>query len=132
VVSDPSIFINAMSEQPGNRAFIRNIFQRHSRAVVDYSHSNTVPPLFSWLFWLRETPLAQLVFGLISLLGVGLATTHRNWITSRVHKKDPVVDVDRDSIVSYLRAEYPEWDTADIGRVITGVFPNEAKRDDND
>lgn len=132
VVSDPSLFINAMSERDGNRQFIRAVMQQHDRAVVDASHTDRVPPLFAGLLWLRSTPLAQVVFGALALVGVGGVTTHRQMIESRLRSEEPTTAVDREAIAAYLAAEHPDWDDSDVKRMIAGVIPDQHKRDDDD
>jgi hypothetical protein len=132
VVSDPSLFINAMSDRSGNRQFIRAVLEEYDRAVVDDSHAERVPPLFAWLFWLRSSPLAQVALGTLALGGVGLATTHRRVVSSVFDSDETTVDADQDVILAYLGAEHPEWDTADVKRLIAGVIPDQHKRDDDD
>ncbi|MFA1611740.1 DUF4350 domain-containing protein [Halobellus rubicundus] len=132
VVSDPSLFINAMSERDGNRRFIRAVLQRHDQVAVDASHTDRVPPLFAWLLWMRSTPPAQVVFGVIALLGIGLATTHRHLIESRLGGDEPTIAIDHEAIVAYISAEHPEWDDADVNRMIAGVIPDQHKKDDDD
>lgn len=68
VVSDPSVFINAMIERPGNAAFTRHLLARHERVLLDYSHAGSQPPLAVAVLWLRRSPLLQLLVG-----GIGIA-----------------------------------------------------------
>lgn len=132
VVSDPSLFINAMSDRTGNRRFIRAVLQTHDRAIVDYSHTESVPPLFVGLFWLRATPPAQVAGGVLALGIAALLTTYRRSISPYLDDDPSAPTLDSDAVVAYLTAEHPEWDNADVRRMMTGVIPEQYKEDDDD
>lgn len=63
-ISDPSLFINAMLERPGNRQFARNLFAAHEQVLLDQSGHGQQPPLSVALLTLRETPPMQVLLGL--------------------------------------------------------------------
>ncbi|SFK65091.1 protein of unknown function [Halogranum rubrum] len=67
VVSDPSLFINAMLERPGNQQFTQNLFGAHERVLLDYSHAGKQPPLAVGLLTVRESPLLQVLLGALGL-----------------------------------------------------------------
>jgi hypothetical protein len=155
VVSDPSVFINAMLERPGNRRFARNLLDAHDRVLLDYSRHGQQPPLSMALLALRGTPLLQ---GLVGLLGVGavlawsrrpeqvrqlldrtrrqvaaIAGTDR---TSERSTRSPI-DVetghlDPDALATYLRRQHPDWDERRVQRVITGVLARRREGGDDD
>ncbi|WP_411967209.1 DUF4350 domain-containing protein [Haloferax sp. YSSS75] len=63
VVSDPSVFINAMLDQPDNRAFAEALVGTHDTLLLDFSHGEERPPLQVALHSLRDSPVLQLLFG---------------------------------------------------------------------
>ncbi len=70
-VGDPSLFINAMLERPGNRAFASNLL-----SGADGLHlvvgDGALPPLVAALLTLRGSPLLQVLVGggLVGLVGL--------------------------------------------------------------
>lgn len=72
VMSDSSVFINAMNEKPGNRQFISNIIDRHETVALDYTHSGSQPPLSVALVYLRRIPYLQAGLGVLLSVSVGL------------------------------------------------------------
>lgn len=67
-VSDPSIFINVMSEDPGNTVFIRNIITQDATIALDYSHNSGRAPLSIALIYLRRSPELQAGLGIMLIL----------------------------------------------------------------
>lgn len=65
VVSDPSIFINSMLEQPDNRAFTASLVGSHETVFLDFSHTKERPPLQIALRTLRDSASLQLLFGVV-------------------------------------------------------------------
>ncbi len=63
-VSDPSLFINAMLEQPDNEAFAANLVASEE-TIIDSTHTAETPPLVAGVSWLQETPLAATVVGIV-------------------------------------------------------------------
>ncbi|AKU08203.1 DUF4350 domain-containing protein [Haloferax gibbonsii] len=63
VVSDPSVFINAMLERPDNRAFAEALVADRPTVVLDFSHAEERPPLQVALRALRGSGGLQLLFG---------------------------------------------------------------------
>ncbi|POG55589.1 DUF4350 domain-containing protein [Haloferax marisrubri] len=63
VVSDPSVFINAMLERPDNRAFATALAANRTTVVLDFSHAEERPPLQVALRALRDSGGLQLLFG---------------------------------------------------------------------
>ncbi len=75
VVADSSALINVMLDRPGNAAFVRNLFSRHDRVLVDYSHGGPVPPLGRAIEAVQTDPTLQVAVGVFCVLVVGLVTT---------------------------------------------------------
>ena len=91
IVSDPSVFINAMLERPGNRAFVEGLFAEHDRVLFDTSHTTDLPPLTGLLLAVRESMLSQAALSIAVVLGIG--TLHR-WSTviDAVRRRDRTTD----------------------------------------
>lgn len=144
VVSDPSLFINAMLERPGNRRFVRNLFGAHDRVLLDLSHQSNQPPLAVGVLVLQETPLYQSLLGLVGMVAVlGAPTARRRVSRWRDRRRRGVggertpVDretgrVDREVLVRHLERTHPDWDERRVRRVMTGVLdrPHEGRDDD--
>jgi hypothetical protein len=75
VVSDSSALINVMLDRPGNSAFVRNVFSRHDRVLLDYSHGGPVPPVGRAVETVQTSPTLLVVVGVFCVLVVGLLTT---------------------------------------------------------
>ena len=128
VVSDPSVFINAMVDRPGNRQFVRNLLAEHERVLLDYSHAGRQPPLTVAVLRLRESLPLQFLVG---LLGVGAITvwTRRPTLTDVVRTSERERpsgrredSVDTELLFDYLRRQHPDWDESRLRRVMQGVF----------
>ncbi|WP_396611658.1 DUF4350 domain-containing protein [Haloferax sp. S1W] len=133
VVSDPSIFINAMADRPGNRHFARNLFDSHSQVFLDYSHTSSVPPLVSALLWLRTTVVAQLLVGLVGLVGIRVATHHRDAIDDLLTSAPrDGSEVDDQALTRYVHGRNPEWNQSRLRKLMAGVMNDGPKEEDND
>jgi hypothetical protein len=73
VVSDPSLFVNAMQATADNRRFVANVARTHERVGIDESHGGGRPPLAVALVRLRRDPLLQVGVGVAALGLVVLA-----------------------------------------------------------
>ncbi|MFB6161785.1 MAG: DUF4350 domain-containing protein [Haloferacaceae archaeon] len=133
-VADPSLFINAMLDRPGNRQFVDNAFAAHDRVVLDYSHAERLPPLALALLVVRRTPLLQ------ALLGVGGVVAVYAWgrglfspLTDRLRRDRPAADGSEPSaadVAADLRRRHPEWDAERVNRVTEGVMPRRGESPD--
>jgi hypothetical protein len=65
-VSDPSVFINAMQDRASNAAFVRALADTEE-VLIDHSHTGAQPPVRVALLWLRRTPGALAVVGVVGL-----------------------------------------------------------------
>ncbi|ADE04395.1 DUF4350 domain-containing protein [Haloferax volcanii] len=72
VVSDPSVFINAMLDRPDNRAFATALVSDRATVVLDFSHAEERPPLQVALRALRDSGALQLLFGVVAAGAVAL------------------------------------------------------------
>jgi len=138
-VSDPSVFLNAMLERPGNRRFARNLFEAGDRVLLDHSTS-TVPPLSAALLAVRSSPalgfaVAGAVLSLVGAWGTGwvgrfsaLVSTRVPWAGRRRTGSRTGVDVDADALVAHVRRRHPDWDPDRVRRVAQGVLPDPDER----
>ncbi|WP_227357426.1 DUF4350 domain-containing protein [Haladaptatus salinisoli] len=126
LVSDPSIFINAMLDRPGNEEFVQNLVRDKSYVLLDYSHSAQIPPLMAAVLIIRDSAIAQI------LIGGGLLFELAIWISNprlfsrllpgystneQTHKQL----MDRDAMFSYLKRKHPNWEEERIERVVTAL-----------
>ena len=121
VVSDPSVFINAMIDRPGNAEFVENLFAGSERVRIDASHTADVPPLVRTLMILRESSSAQLLVGVAGLALVALSSRGSEIVARIRHLLDRSPDrshrpspADLDAAV---RARHPEWDPERVRRI---------------
>lgn len=128
VVSDASVFTNAMLDREGNAAFVRAVTRNATTTILDYSHRPPLPPLTYTLLVVRGTPLLQSGLALLVLGAVGLwawrptiplalpdALARALGLTD----SDPDLDVglDESEALTVLRSRHPEWDDERLRRV---------------
>lgn len=143
VVSDPSLFINAMLERGDNRRFLANVVGAHDQVVVDVSHTSALPPLISLRLVLRDLPIVQLVLG-GGLLG-GVAAIGRRWRgvpwarlpgSERLRPGgEPAparVDLSGADVAAAVRERHPEWDEERVERVTEGIIRRGKKESTDD
>ncbi|ELZ44590.1 hypothetical protein C464_13210 [Halorubrum coriense DSM 10284] len=151
-LSDPSIFINSMLAQPDNRLFATQLVTTHDRALLDYSHAGTQPPLAQALVLLRASPLLQ-VGGGLATLGVWLLVWRRirvgtmsdaletllpvralsllpQWLWDRSESTQSHY-LDAETLRTAVHEEYPELGETQVQQVITAVL-SERPRDEQD
>lgn len=122
-VSDASVFINAMLERPGNRAFANGLFASHERVLFDTSHRPDVPPTALAVLSLRDSAALQAVLGGGLLLSIALA---QYWpsirkAVDRARSRNEAADrtgLSEAEMDRLLRDRYPHWD-ADRRDVVT-------------
>jgi len=141
VVSDPSVFINAMLERPGNERFARNLVTSKQTVVFDYSHHARQPPLMIALLTLRSNPLWPATLG---ALGIGAIVLRRRLWTAVTAAVDrfrstgsasdqlSLASADREEIVAYLSRQHPDWDEKRLQRVMRGVIRDDDGTGPND
>ncbi|MCU4754059.1 DUF4350 domain-containing protein [Halobacteria archaeon AArc-curdl1] len=129
VISDPSLVINAMIDEPDNAGFVTGLVGDNERVLIDASKTDDVPPIIAVLLTLRGSPLAQVLLGL-GAVGTLVALRHRDqaqWasIARALHRnRSPSLEDDHsiprltaEERVAYLRRRYPEWDEQRVQRV---------------
>ncbi|SEL38571.1 DUF4350 domain-containing protein [Haloferax larsenii] len=76
-VSDPSLFINAMLDRPGNRAFASALVEQHDRVVIDQTGSTGTPALAVVEQVVRTDQRVQVIVGVGVALAVGFLAAPR-------------------------------------------------------
>ncbi|WP_459191546.1 DUF4350 domain-containing protein [Halosimplex sp. J119] len=146
-VGDPSLFINAMLERPGNRQFARNLLAAHGTRLVDTSHLDSLPPLVRAQFVLRDSPLLQTAVGLSLVVIVvyltqvtSLASAIRQWIApggpanelDRTTLAGESEYTDRSALERWIRERHPDWDPERVRTVTDSVINETAEGETND
>ena len=135
-MSDPSIFINAMLDRPGNRGFVTNAFEAHDRVILDYSHAQQIPPLAALLLVIRSSPLLQ-VIALAGAVAI-VSAWGRGWFSpmyDRLASGAPdyvTTEIDEAAVMTVLRDRHPEWDDERLERVTKGVIATRHNTDQDD
>lgn len=128
VVSDPSLFINAMLDAPDNRQFARNLVAGSDTVVFDYSHRTGIPWAVAIVLTIADTPWLQflVVAALTGVAAVAWARTELGVPTSvaRLLGGDAApaaAPVSREDVVDHVVAQHPEWDAERVERVTRGI-----------
>jgi hypothetical protein len=138
-VSDASVFINAMLERPGNRAFVQSAFADHDRVAFALPPPKHPPPAGQPASAIRESSAAQLLLGTVVVLALagarrraGIGTWLRERTSRSLGRDGARPDVDR--LESKLLERHPEWDERRRERVVRSILPNrdDARDDDRD
>jgi succinate dehydrogenase hydrophobic anchor subunit len=126
VVGDPSLFINAMLDAPDNRRFVRTLFAAHTTVLLDYSHSDRLPPLVAARLALERSAWLQSLVGLVLLGFVLLASVRLRTIGSRRSSAD-VPPPSRERLRRGLTRHRSDRDAEWLPRPVTGII-TEAKK----
>jgi len=136
VVSDGSVFTNAMLDREGNRQFVRNLAADHERALIDYSHRGPLPPLTYALVTVRATPVAQFLLGLaglglLALWQYGAPVARLRDLAARVRTAPVGAEADGETVAAYLAARHPDWDPERVQRVTKVIRRQRRQEGDN-
>lgn len=135
VVSDPSVFVNAMLERSGNRAFVRNLFRSNDHVLLDHSHSSGLPPLATAVLVVRSSMLAQVGLGTLGLVLIAAWSRRRpgRYVRERLRhatSEEPPTLSTEDVVVAVQR-RHPEWDEDRVRRVVRRL-PRTDETDETD
>jgi len=141
VVSDPSVFTNAMTERAGNGAFVEALFEGRSAVVLDYSQGSSLPPLVYAVLVARETPLAQAAVGTAAFAVLALRVGWgrfagadgrlRSWL-GRSDDAPEVAGLDAAGVEALLADRHPDWDRDRTERVTEAVLRQRRGRGDDE
>jgi len=131
VVSDPSLFVNAMLDDADNRAFAANLFST-STVAFDYSHASGLPPLTALVLWLEASALAQLAVAGALVAGAAASMRGRRPVAAlaaRFGRDEPGgVGLSEREVVAFVRDRHPEWDRERVERLAQSI--NRPSRND--
>jgi len=129
VVGDPSFFINAMLDAPDNRRFVRALFAAHTTVLLDYSHSDRLPPLVAARLALQRSALLQSLAGLL-LLGFVLLVSARRTGTRAHRPSGPAPPPSRERLRRRVTNRSSDRDAERISSHVPGIITEETKRGD--
>lgn len=137
VVSDGSVFTNAMLERSGNRQFLRNLVGASQRAVVDYSHGHQLPPLLFALLVVRDLPLFQFGLAVAALAAVALWTRggDLSGLVGGADSDDSTAEtarLDADELAAFLADRHPEWDGDRVQHVTKAIIRSRRQPETDD
>lgn len=139
VISDSSVFINAMYEREGNQALAQWLYDESDTLLLTGSTVRPLPQLVKALLWIKSTAFLQTAL-LIGSFGVVLLASRRRYrksiaslfersiITGRTQKlKDNTASEEalesqyESGLMMLLRTEHPEWDRDTVHRLVTAI-----------
>lgn len=137
VVSDPSVFVNAMLEYEDNRRVLDNTLAGHRTVLIDVSHDAALPPFVLATLLVRESVLAQATIAAAAFAGIWLLGRRSFapldgwwWNDAASDEGDGLSPA---QIRSYLERQHPDWDADRIERVTRAVVADpEAMRSPGD
>jgi len=117
VVSDPSVFTNAMLERGGNGAFLAALLEGRERVLLDYSGHASLPPLVYALITVRADATLQVLVGALTFGAFGLYINRDRLFGSAraaLGRDDEFdaddVTLDEAAIRALIEQRHPEWD----------------------
>ncbi|QLH76884.1 DUF4350 domain-containing protein [Halosimplex rubrum] len=136
LISDPSIFINAMLERDGNRAFARNLMDAHETALFDLSHTAGVPPLVAVRLALQQSILLQSVIGVSLVVAISywqnLLTAGRRLADQFSGGSPPDHETDTEVVEQFVAEQFPEWDRDRIRHVTKEIMSKQQQKGTDD
>nr|WP_248897139.1 DUF4350 domain-containing protein [Haloplanus sp. XH21] len=143
VLSDSSVFVNAMLDRPGNEALATALLADHERVVLSSDGAAPVPPVANALLVLRRSPGLQMVT-LVGLLGTVVASRRYLERGEAFGERDPTGDIGQpgesgddstpservEGFVAVLRQDHPEWDRGRLERVVRAAIDREDSNDE--
>lgn len=131
LVSDPSVFINAMLERDGNRGFAVALLDAHDRVLLDQTNTG-IPPLVAIVLAIQRSALLAVLLGLV-LLG-GILAFERNLLGRLWPGESETTGTVTDHPIDPGRIESEDDDSASVAvdRVAQGVINARQQRDTDD
>jgi hypothetical protein len=132
VVSDPSVFVNAMQERSGNRQLVVNLATGVERVVVDVSHAEQVSALSQARSAVNSDPRLQL-----AVLGTGIAIV-AGWLVgpsvlARLRRvtgggRSPDPGLSTEEARQLVASAHPDWDATRVDRVVVAFRERAGRR----
>ncbi|NUE03533.1 DUF4350 domain-containing protein [Halorubraceae archaeon YAN] len=140
-IGDPSIFINAMIDEPDNRVFANNLVGSSEQVLLDYSHGASNPPLVSAMVTLQNVPTVAAIVGAIAVIIAAYAGGLYSRSNRRRSKERAVVDeatateqlpaaVEPEVLPVQLQNKYPNWNSKQINRVVASIVHRREELDE--
>jgi hypothetical protein len=123
VVSDPSVFTNAMLERPGNRQFVETLTRSHETVLIDYSHSvSRLPPLAVGVLIVRDSLPLQVGLGVLGLAAIAVVARFRplHAVSDRFDRTPDYepISLSVEEVLTAVERRYGELDEARVRRVV--------------
>lgn len=139
VISDASVFTNAMLDREGNEQFLRNVVGSSETVLLDYARGHPLPPLLYALLVIRSAPLVQFGLGALALGGVvvwarGLPEAVREWVPTDGNQGETTDagSLDAEEFSAFLASEHPDWDDDRVQHVTKAILRSRGQSRDND
>lgn len=139
VVSDPSVFINAMLATPDNRQFTANLMQDTETVIFDYSHRSGVPWAVATVHTIADTPLLQLlVIGLLTGSTILAWRSEHGFDTLSEYLRPGSsataipVHLSEADVTARVTTRHPEWDADRVEHVARGIMSQASNTDEDD
>jgi hypothetical protein len=134
VVSDASVFVNAMVDRADNAALLQNLVTPQERVLLDLSHTAGLPPLIALQLLFQDSGTLAFLGSILSVLVLS-ALPSVPALREHLTSQDTTGDERRRAateIAAGLRARYPEWDPERIERVTDRLITHHQERRDDD
>jgi hypothetical protein len=134
-VGDPSVFLNAMLDRPGNAAFTRSLL-RGQHVLFDVSHAGSSPPPLAYgTSVVRDSRPLQGFVGAVGVIvivvGVRYGRTLHTYLLGRNDDRS-ARESHVEALVHTLEGRYAHWDQRRIRHVILGPTTAPPEEDDDD
>lgn len=134
-VGDPSVFLNAMLDRPGNAVFTRSLL-RGQHVLFDVSHAGSSPPPLAYAASVvRKFQLLQGLVGAVGVVVIALGSRYGRAVYTRLvgHDDDrPTRESHVGALVDTLAGRYAHWDRRRLRHVIPGPATVPTEEDDDD
>ena len=125
VISDPSIFLNAMLERSDNAAFLQALVGPPETVLLDVSHTAALPPLVAVRLWLQDASVPTFAIGTLSVLAVVVLLSPRATLRPLERWRAESVEppgLSSTEIANSIRKQHPDWDEERVDRVTDSLI----------
>ena len=148
VISDSSVFINAMYERDGNRALANWLYTDSDALLLSGSAVRPLPRFVTLLLWIKSTPVSQTALLAVGA-GIVLLASRNRYRTGIIDRlgRNPMSDTSESvtgmtqsdgasesqyesGLISLLHTEHPEWDQRTLRRLVTAVMTRRQQSDE--